>query len=224
MTTYTENDTLAFKLLTQGYSIIPSGGGEKGKSPIVDWIPFQRSIPTDAQFEGFMKLKPHLWGIVTGQTSGVDVLDVDTEAERVRLQSEGLTCHVVTPRNGGHFYFEHKAGIPTKAGLLPNIDTRAEGGFVNAIGHNGDGDYQILQLPQPENLNTWDKVPERISIALVIPLRKQLPVMDRGYHPGNVTIGFLGWLPLCEGRVLQRKPSYRALGNAMRGIANTTLL
>ena len=32
----------AFKLLTPSYSVIPSGGGDKHKAPLVNWQEFQR--------------------------------------------------------------------------------------------------------------------------------------------------------------------------------------
>ncbi len=39
----------ALKLQTLGYSVIPSGGGDKGKSPLVSWREFETRIPTEAE-------------------------------------------------------------------------------------------------------------------------------------------------------------------------------
>jgi hypothetical protein len=67
---------IAYKLLTLGFSVIPSGGGDKGKAPIVNWRECQKRQPTDAELETWHReLNPQLWGIVTGAISGVVVVD-----------------------------------------------------------------------------------------------------------------------------------------------------
>lgn len=86
------------KLLTLGYSVIPSGGGDKGKTPLVDWQEFQDRLPTDGdleQWEG--QYHPALWGIVTGKISGVVVIDVDRPSEYKIFKTQGLKPHVTTP-------------------------------------------------------------------------------------------------------------------------------
>lgn len=161
----------AYKLLTLGYSVIPSGGGDKGKAPLVNWRDFQDKPPSEGQLESWEnELKPPLWGIVTN--GRVAVIDADTQETRAALEAELGEPHVITPRGGAHWYID-TSGHPTKTmvGLLPSIDMRAIGGFANIIG----GKYQIKRLPVPgDNLIPWDRLPKRILLALNKPSVKAL--------------------------------------------------
>jgi len=142
--------------------MIPSGGGETGKAPIVDWAEYQTRQPSDDQLTEWNEtLSPHLWGIVTNST--VAVIDADGEDVRLELEAELGACHVITPRKGGHFYVnttDHP--LPTRAGILPGVDIRGEGGFVNIVG----GEYQVLTMPSLDSLIPYDHIPDRILNAL----------------------------------------------------------
>ena len=140
----------AYKLLSEGFAVIPSGGGESGKAPIIKWEPYQSRLPDKKELEGWdYKDKPALWGIVTGSISGIVVIDADNAEVRAQIEATGIKPHVVTPRGGAHYYFQHP-GYPVKTGvdLLPKIDIRADGGFVNCLG----GKYHIVTLPARDNL------------------------------------------------------------------------
>ena len=154
--------SVAFKLLILGYSVIPSGGGAKGKAPLVNWKDFQSAPPDDNQLEEWeTTLHPTLWGIVTGGVSGCVVVDCDTPAAMQLMDS--LQPHVRTPHGGAHYYFKHPGTlIKTAAGILPGVDIRADGGFVNTAG----GAYRIITLPASDNLISWDKLPTAIREAL----------------------------------------------------------
>ncbi len=76
----------AFELLTLGYSVIPSGGGDKGKAPLVNWRDFQDKAPDDGQLQDWQdQLQPHLWGIVTNDR--IAVIDADTPETRAALEA-----------------------------------------------------------------------------------------------------------------------------------------
>ena len=160
----------AFKLHTLGFCVIPSGSGDKGKAPLVKWAQFQDQRPDDADLERWnQELNPNLWGIVTGAISGVVVIDADNSDTRAILESQGLTPHVITPRGGAHFYFQHpRYEVKTIAGLLPGLDSRADGGFVNIVGRNSvtGGEYKVVELPTGDNLIPWDKLPAVILKAM----------------------------------------------------------
>ena len=138
---------VALQYLEQGFSIIPSGGGPSKKAPILDtWKEYQERLPTKDELEEWeRKYHPHLWGIVTGKLSGVFVIDCDTEAAAQIFISAGLKPHVKTPRGGYHFYFLYP-GFPIKTdeGILPGVDVRGDGGFVNLLGYRSDGKYEAL--------------------------------------------------------------------------------
>ncbi len=154
---------IAFKLLTLGFSVIPSGAGDKGKAPLVKWRELQDTTPSEGQLETWEdQLKPHIWGIVTNDR--IAVIDADTPETRAQLETELGEPHVTTPRGGAHWYID-TTGHPLKtiAGLLPGIDVRGVGGFVNIAG----GKYEIRRLPVPgDTLIPWDKLPKNILEAL----------------------------------------------------------
>ena len=155
----------AFQLHVSGFHVIPSGAGDKGKQPLVSWSEYQERAPTDAELENWRDdLRPRLWGIVTNGT--VAVLDADGAEARAELEAEIGPPHVVTPRGGGHWYIDTDGhGLPTKAGILPGLDIRGQGGFANIAGSSALGEYCILQLPRADNLIPWGKLPGRILEA-----------------------------------------------------------
>lgn len=130
-----DNDifSVVLKLHALGFSTIPSGGGDKGKAPLVPWKPYQEIVPSRKQLQDWQdQLHPKLWGIVTN--GRVAVIDADTPEARAELEAEIGPPHVITPR-GAHWYIDTN-GHPLKtiAGLLPGIDIRGVGGFVNIVG------------------------------------------------------------------------------------------
>lgn len=150
-----------------GFSILPSGGGKSGKAPLVKWKAWQDKVPDEQQLRSWhQRYKPSLWGIVTN--SKVAVIDADTSRIQEQLKDESGDPHVYTPR-GAHWYID-TVGHPlkTQAGILPGVDVRGVGGFVNIIGKNpkAGGEYTIHRLPSPENLISYDELPEFILNAL----------------------------------------------------------
>ncbi len=157
---------IAYKLLTLGFSVIPSGGGNKGKAPIVNWTEYQKRKPTEDELEGWEReLQPKLWGIVTNDHLGV--IEADTSQTRGELEAELGQSNVLSPRGGAHWYID-TIGHPLKTitGILPGIDVRGVGGFINIVGSSIFGKYQILRLPIPGDLLPWERLPERIKLAL----------------------------------------------------------
>ncbi len=160
--------TTAFELHSLGYPVIPSGGGDKGKAPLLDWKKYQDCKPSDADLAGWQqKLKPRLWGIVTGELSGLVVVDADTPDAVRMMEAELGPCHVVTPRGGAHWYFRHPGGkVKTLAGVQPGLDIRGDGGFINIVGMSSFGAYRIRSLPTPDSLIVWAKLPKGVKDAL----------------------------------------------------------
>jgi hypothetical protein len=158
--------TTAFQLHAAGFAVIPSGAGKDGKEPLVKWARYENESPSDVELEAWEKdFHPQLWGIVTN--GNVAVIDADGEDTRLELESELGRPHVITPRGGGHWYI-NTTGKPfkTTTGVLPGVDIRGVGGFVNISGSSALGKYQILTLPLPDSLIPWEKIPGRIIAAL----------------------------------------------------------
>lgn len=158
--------TIAFKLLTLGFSVVPSGAGKDGKAPSVDWKGFQDTPADEAQIERWQEeLAPKLWGIVTNASVGV--IEADTSATRKQLTKSIGQPHVISPRGGCHWYFAtENHPFKTAAGILPGIDSRGVGGFINITGESRFGEYQILSLPGQNNLYPYEKLPKDLLAAM----------------------------------------------------------
>jgi len=158
-------------LCDEKYPVIPSGGGDEGKRPLLTrWKQYQTKLPADATILHWKStLRPQLWGIATGKHSGIVVMDADDESAMAPFQEEGLLPHVRTPRGGAHYWFRHPGHpVPTKAGILPKLDIRGDGGFINVLGKNPvtHGEYIIEILPTRDKLYPWDRMPACILEAM----------------------------------------------------------
>jgi hypothetical protein len=129
----------------RGWSVIPLQ--LKGKEPKESWKKFQKQRPTEAELARWFFDGENNLGIVTGEISGLSVVDCDSEeASKLAkfLGVNGAPC-VATGR-GTHFYFKHQPGARNfaKREDLPGIDFRGEGGYVTAPPsvHPSGRDYQ----------------------------------------------------------------------------------
>lgn len=123
----------AIEYLKQGFSIVPSS--PQTKVPLVPWAEYQNRLPGENEICSWFKQHPKaMLSLVTGEFSGITVVDADSEEaisriEEVLPESLEIPC-TQTPRGGKHFYFSYDPSIPTRAGRLPNIDTRNNGGCI----------------------------------------------------------------------------------------------
>jgi putative DNA primase/helicase len=176
-------------LLKNKYPIIPSGGGKEGKRPLVKWEQYQTKLPSTGTIRRWNdKLKPQLWGIVTGQSAGIVVMDADDESAMALFQEEGLLPHVRTPRGGAHYWFQHPSySVPTKAGISSKLDIRGDGGFINVLGKNPvtGGEYIIEILPTRDKLYPWDRMPKGILEAMSVSKAKPMAVLEAPIPKGQ---------------------------------------
>jgi hypothetical protein len=145
----------ALKYATNGWSVIPvhsirhgactCGRAEcesPGKHPVGRWKHRQTVKATLSELSEQWSRTP--WanvGIVTGQISGLLVLDID-DADAIKEGSPlsaamiggAKTPIALTGRTGGrHVYLRHPGGsVGNFAGKIPGIDGRGDGGFVVA--------------------------------------------------------------------------------------------
>ncbi len=130
----------AQRYLARGWSILPLGAREK--RPLVGWQPLQISRATAEQVSDWFSRWPDAnIGIVTGEISGLIVLDIDPkhggDASLDRLERQfgrfPATIEATTGGGGHHLYFAHPGGvIRNRAGLAQGIDLRGDGGYVVA--------------------------------------------------------------------------------------------
>lgn len=106
-----------------------------GKIPAVKWKKYQSERPTEAIISEWFYRDEYNLGIVTGEISGIVVLDLDSEDAYQLAQSKGLSdTPTVKTGRGYHMYYKYKEGVRNfqKRDDLPGIDLRGEGGYVVA--------------------------------------------------------------------------------------------
>ena len=145
----------ALKYQQAGFSVIPV---KPNKKPHIKWEPYQKERATEKQISQWWQQWPESNpAIVTGEISGVDVIDVDTEAGWKALNeflSDSLITPISrTPAGGYHVYFKHRRGLSNGVRIIEGCDLRTTGGYVLAppsraeYKKNGKpirGDYQWL--------------------------------------------------------------------------------
>jgi len=128
----TERLTLARHLAAQGFCVIPLLVG--GKRPARRWKRFQTERPTDAELGEWFAEHDYEPAIVTGEISGITVVDCDSIEAAAVCEARGI-CSGLTQRTkrGVHLAFRH-AGERNTTGLdgMAGVDRRGEGGYVRA--------------------------------------------------------------------------------------------
>lgn len=112
-------------------SVLPVEEG--GKKPAIHWKEFQQRQPTLGELRQWFDWDTrHNIGIITGQISGIVVVDFD-DKERAReffTQHKDIVTVIVKTRRGAHFFFSHSGTqIPNSTG---SFDIRGDGGYVVA--------------------------------------------------------------------------------------------
>jgi hypothetical protein len=109
---------------------------------MIRWAEYQHRRPSDEDIRLWFHGREDLnIGIITGERSGLVVIDVDPahggdqslariEALHGRLPS---TIQAITGGGGRHIYFRHPGGVVrNKVAILPGVDLRGDGGYVVA--------------------------------------------------------------------------------------------
>ena len=131
---------LAAALQYAGYkwSVIPVRPREK--RPLIKWQEFQHRRASEDEIRSWFKHHPDAnLAVVTGELSGVVVIDVDPrhggDESMARLEKEHArlpkTVESKTGGGGRHLYFRHPGGeIHNRAGIVDGIDFRGDGGCI----------------------------------------------------------------------------------------------
>lgn len=130
----------ALAYAARGWSVIPVQ--PRAKRPLVVWREFQQRGPSAQEIRAWFQRWPDAnVGIVTGQVSGLVVVDVDPAhggRDSVR-ELEGIhgplpaTVECVTGGGGRHLYYRHPGGnVPNRVGIQLGIDVRGDGGYIVA--------------------------------------------------------------------------------------------
>ena len=157
-----------------GFSVIPLK--PRRKDALIPWKQYQQEKATQGQIETWWKQSPRAnVGIVTGEVSGIIVIDCDSKEAcktiRKRLSTRQKNPSVETGK-GRHFYFKWAPGIRNKAGSTPlglGIDVRSDGGYVVAppsIHTNRDVTSGSIR-------NRFSPLPKKLKEVLTYPVQTQ---------------------------------------------------
>lgn len=132
----------ALAYAARGWPVFPCKPGEK--TPLTDHG-FKDASTDTSQITAWWTQWPSAnVGIATGAASGLIVFDFDVKSgqpgtetfhELQRGHGQLLTLTSKTPSGGWHLLFEHPGGdVKNRAGLLPGLDIRGDGGYIVAPG------------------------------------------------------------------------------------------
>jgi len=140
----------ALVYLDMGYSVIPLK--PKDKVPVIKWQGYQTNRATEDEAKKWFEHGENNIGIVTGQISGLSVLDIDGPEALKLAKSKGLpeTRLIKTGKQAGwHCYYKYEPGLRNWQARndLPGIDIRSDGGYVVAPPsiHPNGSQYKIIK-------------------------------------------------------------------------------
>jgi hypothetical protein len=151
--------TIVKTAVEAGFSIIPVNSDKRPR--LATWKPYQQRLPTRDELHLWWGENPSAWAAVTGDVSGIVVLDFDGEVGLETLGKLGLQPHVRTGSGGAHLYLRHPGwkirtvNGHTKIELgrrYPGVDVRGDGGFAVLAGHNQTGIYEWIRPMEPDPL------------------------------------------------------------------------
>lgn len=128
----TSKSRIAKKLAEQNRSIIPLLPNDKRPKGKWDKYQKERMTPEEA-FNHFEKNPNDNIGMVTGEISGISVIDIDGEDGVHALREAGITLPataVVKTPKGWHYYYKYHPELKQGANRLNKVDIRNDGGYV----------------------------------------------------------------------------------------------
>lgn len=152
--------------IIQKFGLFPVIPMRIDKTPAVKWSDKDNWAYSEEQYQGKYPQYAQASAIITGEASGVMVVDIDNKngengievfkelLSTLGEEAQGTiknTLTVKTPNDGLHLYFKYKEGLRTVAGVLPGIDIRSTGGIIISPGSkikkkNGTtGEYKVAR-------------------------------------------------------------------------------
>lgn len=181
------------KAAERGWSIIPVRADKR--PAIKSWAIYQSRCPSLEELEQWAKIpQVQAWAVITGQVSGLVILDFDGETGLETLAKLELRPHVRTGSGGAHVYFRHPGWrVPTLNSKTskklkqnwPGLDIRADGGYAVFWGSNQAGAYRWLRKA---DLEPVDKLPPD--------LRRLLSLSPPAARPASPAEASTGELPI----------------------------
>lgn len=151
-----ENATLedqALEYLDRGFSIIPIRPDTK--RPMVKWLEYQDRAPTPDEVSEWFRIRPDAQiAIVTGELSGVVIVDCDNEAALQHAINCGMRSPItVKTKRGRHLWFQHPRDGVRRGPRAGNNSRGTDWPKMDGLDFRGDGSYALL--PPSKNYQ-WD--------------------------------------------------------------------
>jgi len=143
----------AIKLVNDGYSIIPL---RKNKASYLSrWTEFQKRRPTIEEVDGWCEKfgKDMLIAIVTGEISGITVVDVERDGD---WEDWPDTVSAKSARGGRHFYYKYDSRVKSPVKFAPLTDLRNDRALIIVPPSVRDeGNYEWLKPLERANLTEF---------------------------------------------------------------------
>ena len=127
---YIQNNRLkeALGYADLGWSIIPIK--PYNKESLIEWKKYQNIRADKEQITEWFEQYPDAnIGVITGAISGIVVIDIDTEKKIDRPIPQTVVSQ--TPSGGRHIFCKYPGfEVKNRVRILPNVDIRADGGYV----------------------------------------------------------------------------------------------
>ena len=178
--------TAAHQYFMLGFSIIPVQ--KNSKVPAVKWKDYQNRQCTWGEIgEWFVDNNLNI-GLVTGEISGLIVIDEDSYKEKFKNENLESPLFVTTPRGGRHLYFKYDEPIKNSVNADKATDIRGTGGFVLLPPSSIDGNFYKWNIfPTPEILSSLPVVSQTI-LDILKPVNNQGGT-NSAYHDISLDIG-----------------------------------
>ncbi len=163
--------TYACEYVKLGWSVIPIKPG--GKKPLVEWEKYQKERATEDQIKKWWSKYPNAnIGVVTGIISDIIVIDIDSKKGEEEYIAKFNELHSTISQKTGkpeatQKIFKHPGNhtYHNMARFLPDVDVRADGGYVvvpPSIHPNGKT-YEWIIDPVDMGLSDLLPLPDEIK-------------------------------------------------------------
>ena len=180
------------------YPLVPLQ--EHSKKPAIRWSDEKLRIKNTSDLNQASTTKNYTgYAIVCGKPSNIIVIDLDvnhgssnedgiknfnnfikdlSEEDKNTINS---TFYCNTANGGKHLYFRYKEGLKSKAGYLPSVDIKTDGGLIVAPGTIIKNENQELKEYTPHN-STINDMPQSLFNKL---LELSNPVKEKNRNKSN---------------------------------------
>ena len=188
-----------------GWCVLPA----KNKHPIIDWKQYQKELPSLDQVQKWFVNAPDdaQIALVTGEISGVSVIDIDIHKEGCHskkgfecncnpqspeelLSEVGLSLRSRTGSGGYHVFCNYAEYLQNSVGLVhPQLDIRSDGGIIILPPslHNSGNHYQWGDMIpwNKENLENLMDFPEKYKLQLIEKPKQDWSKLLKGAKQGK---------------------------------------